>query len=732
MQKSATRNSRQQFRRALLAVAISSASLPFTAAMAASDKAVVLQEVVVTTEMRTGDVQDIPISMTALTADQLESKAVQRVEDLQYAAPSLSVTDAAITQSVNIRGIGLASGDPNATNGVGVYIDGLFQPPIVNTLSFYDLADVQVLRGPQGTFSGANSTGGAIMLNSKRPELGEELNGYIQAGAGNYSAINTQGAVGVSLGETVAVRAAFSTRNRDSFYDDVGPANTDAGELDEIRGRLGVLWAPTDSLEFYLKYETSDKDTGGFPNRPLETADFAFGRTDDVRDISYNTDTKHEESDDTILLNAKYTFANGVALNLLGGHQEKEIDAVWDFDSTSILSLVQTQLINEDQDSYEVTLVSPDEADLQWVVGYYYQKNDVAVDIQTPGPRILLDIEKETKGLFGQMGFSVTDNLQVEVGLRKIWFEAAGSPESGGYFGPVSAGPAFPVNGDYDDDDMVGKLSINWTYSDDGLVYASVSKGWKPGGYNNPNENDNFDAEEVTAYELGWKASMMDGAVRTSFALFYSDYESFQFDNVDITSGSSGVKNVGDGKIKGAEFSVEGQFGNLRMDAAMSYVDTELSPGAAIVEERALPSSAGNLPQCSATIMLPNCFDYSPYLITTSGGPMPLAPELSFTAGVEYEFELGDGLSLTPRLNYGWVDEQYVTTLYEDVDLLKSRGLLSAMLTLDSENWQVQAYGRNLTDKEYVSGQYLSPVGGGGVEYYGAPREYGVNFTYNF
>nr|WP_279537172.1 TonB-dependent receptor [Aestuariicella hydrocarbonica] len=688
-----------------------------------------LEEVVVTAERRAANVQDIPIAMTAMTSDQLEKKAVTQLEDLQYAAPSLSITDAAITQSVNIRGIGLASGDPNASNGVGTYIDGLFQPPIVGSMSFYDLNDVQVLRGPQGTFSGANSTGGAIMINSKRPELGEALNGYIQAGVGNFSAVNAEGAIGVPLTETLALRAAFKMVDRDSYYDDIGSADTDAGSLDESRARLGLLWQPSDQFDLYVKYETSDKDTGGYASRPIEGTDFAFGRTDDIRDISYNTDTQHEESDDTFLIDTQYVLANGVAFKLLAGKQEKAIDVVWDFDSTDILSLVQTQNIEEDQDSYEFNIISPSDAGLQWVAGYYYQKNDIAVDIQTPGPRILLGIEKETKGLFGQLGYNVTEDLQVEFGLRKAWYEASGLEGSGGYFGPVENGPAFPIGGDYKDDDVLGKLSVNWTFDEDNLVYASMAKGYKPGGYNNTNAEDNFEPENVWAYELGWKSTMMDGAVRTTMALFYNDYEEFQFDNIDTTSGNSGILNVGEATIKGAEFSIEGQFGGLRLDASLSYVDSELTPVGGIVNERILPPDATGLPQCAGGSTPPACFDYSPYLVSSSGGDNLYSPGLSYTLGIEYEFEIFDGALLTPRLNYGWVDEQWANLLYDDsTDLLESRGLLSALITLEKDDWKVQAYGRNLTDEEYISGQYNAL----NVEYFGAPRTVGVNVTYNF
>src|SRR5688500_3406591 len=133
---------------------------------AGGNDAGVLQEIVVTAQRRVENLLDVPIAATALDANALESKVVVQLADLQSAAPSLSITNAGQTQSVNIRGIGLASNSPNATAGVATYIDGLFQPPIVQFNSFYDLRSIEVLRGPQGTLVGTNSTGGAIFINS--------------------------------------------------------------------------------------------------------------------------------------------------------------------------------------------------------------------------------------------------------------------------------------------------------------------------------------------------------------------------------------------------------------------------------------------------------------------------------------------------------------------------------------------------------------------------------------
>src|SRR5690349_3554010 len=218
-----------------------------------------LDEVVVTAQRRVENLQQVPVAATALNAAELQAKSVARLGDLQTAAPSLSITDAGQTQSVNIRGIGLASNSPNATAGVATYVDGLFQPPIVQSNSFYDLAGVEVLRGPQGTLVGTNSTGGAIFINSASPRLGE-TGGYARGGFGNFSAAEAEGAVNLPVSDALAFRFAGFYRRHGTFYRDTGPFDNEAGRLSENGERLGLLWKPG-SFSALLKLQLNDMST---------------------------------------------------------------------------------------------------------------------------------------------------------------------------------------------------------------------------------------------------------------------------------------------------------------------------------------------------------------------------------------------------------------------------------------------------------------------------------------
>ena len=721
----------------LLAATMQSAMAQSNENNAQNDADEDIEVITVASERRVKRVQDISASLTALSSADLERKAVERLDDLQFASPGLTVTDAGITQSVNIRGIGLASGDPDVTNGVGTYIDGLFQPPIVSTLNFYDVEYIQVLRGPQGTFAGSNSTGGAIMVNSRRPDVDGGFEGNVLLGVGNYNTKRAQAALNLPVAETFAARVAVNYENRDSFYDSIGTEPTTAGSLDEKSARVGLLWAPTDGAEVYVKYETTDKSNGGFAWRPLANTEFAEGRTDDIRELSYNTDSYNNESADTLLLDVSYEFANGITAKWVSGDQVKEIDNMYDYDGSSIGDSTQKQVVREDQVSHEFNLISPDEGVFTWVVGAYYQKNEILVDIDNgPFPvEINLQNEKITKGVFGQVGYDINDDLSLEVGLRKAWFEAGILPGAGVVIGrgipgfPEGGIPVAQISGDYEDDEMMGKVSVNYAPNKHNNFYAYVAKGYKPGGINS--ETSSFEPEKVIAYEAGWKGSLIDGQLQPTIAVFYSDYENFQNTNLDITTGRNEVYNVAEATINGVELALNAHFDYLRLDFSASYVNSDLEPTQPIVNTRlpGLPDSP--LPQCSGGLDPSSgaCFDYGPYLATSDGGNNLYAPEFSFTAGAEYLFELPNGAFLTPRINYAWVDEQWTSLLYNPTtDLLDSRGLWSALITYEQDDWKVQGYARNLTDKEYITGQNLDA----NTEFYGAPRTIGVDVSYQF
>lgn len=698
----------------------------------------VLQEIVVTAQRRVENLQDVPIAATALDAEAIEGKVLVQLADLQTAAPSLSITNAGQTQSVNIRGIGLASNSPNATAGVATYVDGLFQPPIVQFNSFYDLRSIEVLRGPQGTLVGTNSTGGAIFINSNSPEL-EESTGYAQVGLGNYDAVATEGAVNLPIADTLAMRVAGFHRERDSFYRDVGPFDNQAGQLDETGGRVGVLWKPG-SFSALAKLQLNDLQTGGYAYRPVRGTAFESNRVGGSRTLSFDTATSHRERALNASLELNQEFDGGVVLRALSGYQHKRIFSVDDLDgSTADVSvggdLRWDYFAGEKQYSQELNLISPTQGRFDWILGAYYQRNDIDVEIRETQAGFPQDIlpqnERTTLGLFAQGNMELTDALELQLGARYSRYEAEGK-------GAVLIGagiPGFPpgglpvadLSGDYSENQGTGKIALNWKLDPDNLLYVFAARGYKPGGFNSVTSQ--FDPEIVLNYEAGWKATLLGGRARTQVAFFYNDYADFQFDVLEPATGQAGIRNVANGAIQGVEAQIEARFDAFAFDAGFAYVDSDLD-GFTFVNERRLPP--GNLgPQCPSGMPSspPLCFDYAPFMTTTSGGPNLYSPKWTYNVGVEYSIRLGDGATLTPRMNYAYAGSRYTYIAYSSVsDRIEDYGLVSALLMFRTGDWHVTAYGTNLADKEYVSGHASASRN----EFYGAPREYGLRVGLDF
>jgi len=700
--------------------------------------------IIVTAQRREENLQDVPIAATALSGDQLNDKAVERLADLQFAAPSVSITDQGLTQSVNLRGIGIASGSPAVANGVAQYVDGVFQPPIMTASSFYDISTIEVLRGPQGTLVGSNSTGGAIFINTRNPELGE-IGGYAEAHYGSFNSVGIEGALNVPLGDTLAVRVAGNTRWRDSYYTDIGSFENEPGRLDEQAVRLGVLWQP-ENFRALGKVEWIDKETGGYAYRPIAGTTFANSRRADFRELTYNAPTLNNERGFHSSLELRYELAGGVVLRSVSGYLNKRINNLYDSDGASMASntapaasfvQVSDQFVRERQLTQEFNIISPDDGRFTWILGGYFQKNKIDVIIENRSgdfvgdPTDILNFQdKQTLGAFAQVGFELTPQLELQVGARYSSYDvtSTGSVTIG------SDGPVFGPNGlvvadlagTHDDGRMTGKVAFNWTPSDDHTFYAFAARGYKPGGANNATSE--FGPETVMDYELGWKGAFLDNHLRTQLGAFYMDYSDFQFDALEPLTGQSGVINIANATIKGVEFQAQANIGGFGFDGGIAYVDSSLDQ-VTVVNQRILPQIGQLGPQCAAGTPSnpPVCFDYSPFLAAAGGGPNLFSPKWSYNLGVQYEFWLNDETSLTPRLNYAYVGSRWTNLLYNPaLDFLPGRGLLSAQVTLDFDSWSIEAYGTNLADKDYVSGQ------SGNNEFYGAPREIGVRASVRF
>ena len=689
--------------------------------------------IVVTGLKRDETLQDINVAATVISGADMEARGVERFDDLQNIAPSLTVTDAGLTQSVNIRGVGLASGSPAAANGVATYFDGLFQPPIVTTNSFYDIASVEVFRGPQGTFVGSNSTGGAVFINSRDPDIGA-IGGYGSFEVGNYGRVGAEAALNLPISDTLAIRGAGIVRSRDSFYTrtDGGPA---PAELDEKGGRVGLLWEPSANFSALVKGELAEKKTGGYAYRPIPGTAFAPFRTNDIRLLDYNAPTRNDEEAQQLSLKLEYVSDGGTTVRAIGGLQRKRISNLYDFDAVSVAPTTRDQVVEEKVKTAELNIISSEDQRFRWIAGGYFQRNEITVDITDNEAIFPVDIDiinrKTTTGLFAQVTYDITETVSIDIGGRYSTYDVTGEGAVRlRLVGPPPGQAVADTGGDYDDNQFTGKVALNFQPNPDHLIYAFVAKGYKSGGFSSPLET--FDPEKVWDYEIGWKGTFANGAITTQLGAFYYDYKDFQLDALEPATGRVSLINLTNATIKGLEAQVQASLGGFEFSAGAAYTDSSLASTEYVDTRDFAFANPGvsNLPQCApgqAPGTPAQCVDYQPFIRTNNGGPSLYSPEFTFNASAAYTIYAGD-IEITPRVSFSHIGSQYTYIGYNPVrDLIPAYDLLHANLAFDFDRFGLELFATNLLDEEYVSGQ-----GGENQEYYGAPREYGVRARVTF
>lgn len=686
-------------------------------------------EIVVTAQRRAENQQDTSLAVTVVSGEALQERGVRDLTNLQNVTPAFSFADAGILKFANIRGIGLNLQSPTVVSGVALYRDSLFAPsPIFLNEGVFDIATIEVLRGPQGTFVGQNSTGGAIIQHSRSPKLGV-TEGNAEVSYGNYNAVVADAGISVPLGETVAVRLAGHLENRDSFYRQINPVNrSEPGRVDAQSARLSLLWKPSSNLTVEWKTEVNANDGGGYPYTPLPGTAFAAAAPSTPFVLNYDHPTRQKEFSLRTGVETVYTFDSGTRLRAVAGYQYGRQNFTNDTDASPVPFSWNDQQIHDNVYSGEVNLISSDASAIKWVLGasaaYQTAKLDLginlvggafAIGIHTTNPKLSL-------GGFGQVTWPLAEGLTLDTGVRVSYDRQT---QSGTF--AVGGFPVDPSSPRYIDTRVTGKVALNYKVDPNNLLYAFVATGYKPGGVNVP--AGLFKPEKVTNYEAGLKSTLADGHVTTQVNAFYIDYRNLQLNIFNPDTRATSITNAGKSRIYGFEAQVQGHLGGLRIDASAAYIKSRVG-SLSLIDTRALPGgNANNLGgQCiSNSPPTPaGCFDYRPFLTTLDGRHNLYSPEWTANAGIEYTIPVGDD-ELTPRVDVAYLDRQ-TTSLFERpvVDVLPSRTLVNAQLRYRHGPWTATVFGTNLFDTTYRSGN------DGDNTWYGAPRQYGVRLGVTF
>jgi iron complex outermembrane receptor protein len=699
-------------------------------------------EIVVTAQRRSENLMRTAISASVLSGNELEHKGVTDVDALQFVTPSIVVNNFGQGNDFNVRGIGKAEHNTQTTTGVITYRDGVPSfPGYFQEEPYFDVANIQVLRGPQGTIVGQNATGGAVFVNTNDPIIGGGVHGYLQAQGGNYSDLGGQGAINIPVSDTFAMRVAFFGERRNGFYHITGPGGAkysgNNGDLRELAGRISLLWKPTDQLSILFKTDADYLDLGAYPADPY-TNRFRFlpyGSTTpnpnytDLFHITANSPQGAKDKFFRSILRIEYRLADGTRFRSVSAYSKGHGFYLADLDGTSANVSTFGDTLTERQISQEFNLISPDNQRFTWLLGAFGLWNKYnflapyKLFISLPGFGLpaYYDLQgtnpERSLALFGQVGFQLTPTLKLDLGGRYT-----GSRSTNHVlirqFGTIVT----PNEQTTKSDNFSYKASLGWEVNPNHFLYAFVATGFRPGGLNTPTFDSGpippFGPEKVRSFEGGWKANFLGGNIRTTVDAFYNQYTNFQAilgrpDNPRLTT----ELNVdGTTKIYGAEAEADVKFGNLSFSAGANWLHSSIGQFFA-VDPRNLPPAVPPPPLCN-----PSTGPATAYCIDLKGRRQTYAPNFTFNVAAQYEIALGANDTLTPRANFGHVAGQWAT-LFEKPQLgdrLEDRNILNAQLAWTHRSWTVTAFATTLTNQHYVAAL------NSGLNFAGPPRQYGV------
>jgi len=691
------------------------------------------ETIIVTAQRRNENLMRTAISATVISGDKLENKGVNTVDALQFATPSLVVNNFGQGNDFNIRGIGKAEHNTQTTTGVITYHDGAPSfPGYITQEPYYDINNVQILRGPQGTIVGQNATGGAVFVNSRDPIINGGVSGYVQGQIGSYEDLGLQGAVNLPVSDTFAARLAVFSEKRAGFWHITGPGGEsykgDNGDMRLLAGRLSMLWRPSSNLTITSKTDVDYLDQGAYPASRYDS-----GR--DLFHITANAPMKARDKFFREILKGEYVFDSGIKFRSISSYAKGNTYYRTDLDGTNSETGANTTFfddVDERQISQEFNLISPDEGRFTWLVGAFGLWNkytfkdpyqfviDLAYPFDISAFQYKLQGTNPTRSLalFGQVGFEITPTLKAEVGGRYTASRSTNNVDilqyTTGYLRDDQSTKS---------DNFSYKFSLGWEASPEHYLYGFLATGFRPGGLNVPvglfGMPAAFDPETVQSFEAGWKGNFLDGRLHTTVSGFYNRYHDFQVIIGHPLLPAFGIEvNVPNvTKMYGAEAQAELHLGGFRLDAGISFLHSSLG------EFFANDPRIVNFFPCD-----PETGPESANCINLKGQEQTYAPNFTFNIGAEYRFDFKNGDSLTPRFNYGHVAEQWAT-LFENKsrgDLLEARNVVNAQLAYTHKDWTATAYTTNLFDQHYPGALNSN------LYFAGPPRQYGIKILKTF
>ena len=750
-----------------------------------------LEEITVTARKRAESLQDAPIAISAFSSEGLSDRGITQLNDLQNVAPNLTFQNnpsfggASSAAAIYIRGIGQKDFVPTVDPGVGIYLDGIYVARSVGAIfDLVEIEQVEILRGPQGTLFGRNTIGGAMSITSKKPN--EVFEGNVQMTLGSDSRVDIKSMVNVPFTDNFMGRFSLAKLTRDGYvkrsFDGL-----DLGDDDTLTGRAAFRWTPSDAVDIDMSIGFTEDDENGpaiellginyagpiDPETPplatihnvganlaaggspapciipgvTGTTNLAVPACYDNRYVT-NNGVNHGTSESfskTDLLTSDITVTWEVSENLtfksLTGYRDLDSSFGRDGDGSPHRVAEFLDELDQQQFTQEFQLLGTSEDQrLNWILGLYYFEEDGnninTLDFSVSNFVSGGKFDNESKAVFMQAGYDITDDITVTLGLRYTdesktftpdqfiltnYFAGSGDPSLDAPFMQAGSRILPKLAKEISIEETTPMLNVRWQVRENVMLYASYSEGFKSGGFSQrvfPPQVagatapagtadidliPSFEPEFVESTEIGLKYTSEDGRLRINAAIFDTRYDDFQIQV--FTSVAPVTKNAASVGIQGGELE-------LTWAPAEGWM-LETSVGITDAQYETL-SSADTL--------------------ISKSNDLERVPDMTLSAAISKETFLSDGSAVTVRLDWSYRADQEMDTFNSPEIRQDSYSLLNANVrwTSADEKYEVMLGGTNLADEKYLVSGIVGDAFQAYEGVYARGSEWYLKMLYNF
>jgi iron complex outermembrane receptor protein len=719
-----------------------------------------LEEIVVTAERRTTNIQKTALAISAIQADTLQKSNVQQLADINGRIPSLTITRSSGYESVvTIRGVGYETpeNEPTTTPGISLFIDGVY---IANTISLdqtlFDVDHIEILRGPQGALYGQSSTGGAILIVTRQPVL-NEYSGQADLQFGDYGLHRERAEINIPLGDMFAVRASVQNYGHDGFTKDNYYPNYYLDDANDMSGKLAVLWKPSDDFKATLTTQFYSSDFNGAAQKNiLDPNPNPWTVTQDYPSrFALNTNVSHLNLEWSL---PWFTVRSVTAYQYLDHHQQENSSrsAFYLLGAYDDVAAWNTKLYNYNE---EFDLISNGDTNFDWTTGIFalsqkmqqYVAEFGGTTQPTPDQLIVQpDIEefgttkypnmnfgqkvvssRQSYSWFAQGTYHFTDDLRLVGGVRVNYDGITLYTKN---FGKCpTPGVDVGCNVKSSSWDMVPTwiARLEYDLTPDNMLYASFTRGYKPGGSNAPSGGlfnsiyPTFAPETNTSWEIGAKNGFFDHHLTVNVAAFYYLYKNMQFIYTDPIPYAGNLTNIPSTHIWGGEIEsnyIGGPEDRLHVNTSLSVEDGAIEGNYYTLDSTIQSHIVQTNPACAFGIPpsfagpygQPACWAAELAAVRNVGGNMPAKmPNIMASLAISYDFDVPFGV-LTPRIEYIYRGDFWQRIFAEpSVDHVPSYDLVNLnfeYIPTDS-NWKIDFSVTNLFDEAGVNSRYTDPYG---------------------